>query len=146
MPQVTVWIDIGAPLDRVWEAAANLAQHGDWMADVESITFESDQREGAGTQMRVATRIGPLRTMDLMLVTAWEPKRRIAVEHRGLVTGHGEFLLDPIGGATRFTWSERLRFPWFFGGPIGASLARPLFTWIWRRNLRALKARLEPAT
>jgi carbon monoxide dehydrogenase subunit G len=143
MPTVTVWIDINAPLLRVWEAVANLSDHGSWMADVESIAFDGAQTEGVGTIMKVATRIGPLRTTDLMTVTVWELKRLIGVEHQGLITGTGELRLDPVGGATRLTWNERLHFPWQFGGPIGAWTARPLFTWIWRRNLRALKRQVE---
>lgn len=143
MPTVTVWIDIGAPVDRVWEAASDLARHGEWMRDVESIVFDSPQTHGLGTQLRVATKLGPLHSVDLMAVTAWEPKRLIGVEHRGLVSGSGEFRLDPVGGATRFTWRESLRFPWQFGGPIGAWLARPIFVWIWRHNLQELKRRLE---
>ena len=45
--------------------------------------------------------------------------------------------------ATRFGWDERLRFPWFLGGPVGAVLAVPILTRIWRRNLANLRARVE---
>jgi carbon monoxide dehydrogenase subunit G len=143
MPSVTVSADIRAPLDAVWEAASDLANHGQWMADVESIDFDSETRHGAGTVMRVATRVGPFRTIDVMTVTGWEPGRRISVEHRGLFTGLGEFDLSAVGGATRFTWTEEVDFPWRFGGPIGAAVARPILTLIWRGNLRRLKALLE---
>ena len=143
MPSVTVSVDIRAPLESVWDAAADLAAHGRWMADVESIEFDSEARQGPGTVMRVATRVGPFRTVDIMTVTTWEPGRRISVEHRGLFTGRGEFELSPVGGATRFTWSEEIAFPWRFGGPIGAACARPILTGIWRGNLRRLKALLE---
>ncbi|MGQ0848437.1 MAG: SRPBCC family protein [Actinomycetota bacterium] len=143
MSRVEVQVDIDAPLRTVWEAAADFTSHQEWMRDVESMVFETDQQVGEGTTLRVATRVGPFRTTDILLVTAWTPLRSIVVEHRGLVKGRGEFALAPIGGATRFTWSENLRFPWFYGGPIGAALARPLFVWIWRQNLAALKRRLE---
>ncbi|MEX0667656.1 MAG: SRPBCC family protein [Acidimicrobiia bacterium] len=140
---MSVSVDIKATIDEVWEAAADLASHGRWMADVESIEFDSEIRQGAGTVMRVATRVGPFRTNDMMRVTAWEPGSRISVEHRGLFTGRGEFQLSAVGGATRFTWSEDIAFPWRFGGPIGATLARPILTMIWRGNIRRLKALLE---
>lgn len=143
MPVVIVWIDIDAPLRQVWEGVSNLADHATWMTDVESITFEGTRRAGAGTEMRVATKIGPFRTMDRMTVTSWHPERLIGVEHTGLVSGEGEFRLDPVGGATRITWSERLHFPWRFGGPIGAVIAQPLLHWMWQRSLRALKAQME---
>jgi carbon monoxide dehydrogenase subunit G len=143
MPSVTVSVDIEAPLASVWEAAADLANHGQWMADVESIGFDSEARQGPGTVMRVATKVGPFRTTDVMKVTSWETGRRISVEHRGLFTGRGEFQLSAVGGATRFTWSEEIDFPWRFGGPIGAAFARPILALIWRGNLRRLKALLE---
>jgi uncharacterized protein YndB with AHSA1/START domain len=143
MPSVTVSIDIKAPLELVWQAAADLAGHGEWMTDVESIGFDSEARQGPGTVMRVATRVGPFKTIDIMKVTAWEPRRRISVEHRGLFTGRGEFGLSAVGGATRLTWSEEIVFPRRFGGPIGAALARPILAGIWRGNLRRLKDLLE---
>ena len=143
MASITVSVDIKAPLGVVWQAAADLAGHRRWMGDVESIDFDSEAREGPGTVMRVATKVGPFRTVDLMTVTGWEPRRRISVEHRGLFTGRGEFDLSAIGGATRFTWSEDLHFPRRFGGAVGATLARPILTRIWRQNLRRLKELLE---
>jgi carbon monoxide dehydrogenase subunit G len=143
MPSVTVSVDIEAHPDVVWAAVADLASHGQWMGDVESIEFESEARQGPGTVIRVATKVGPLRTTDVMVITAWEPGRRIAVEHRGLVTGWGEFVLSPVAGATRLTWMENLVFPRRFAGPIGAILALPLLTLIWRRNLGRLKELLE---
>jgi hypothetical protein len=124
-------------------AAADLARHGLWMADVESIEFDSEKRQGIGAVMRVVTRVGPFRTVDVMRVTAWEPHRRISVEHDGLFTGRGDFELSPVGGATRFTWSEDIHFPWRFGGPVGAAVARPILNLIWRRNLRRLRSLLE---
>ena len=143
MASITVSVDIAAPLDAVWEAAADLAGHERWMGDVESIEFDSEARAGLGAVMRVATKIGPFRTVDLLTVTDWDPRRRISVEHRGLFTGRGQFVLSAVGGATRFTWSEDLRFPRRFGGQVGATLARPILVWIWRQNLRRLKELLE---
>lgn len=127
----------------MWDAAADLASHAEWMADARSITFETAQRRGPGTRLRVETRIGPLRTNDLMVVDEWLEGRVIGVEHRGLVTGRGRFELLPTAGGTRFTWREELAFPWFLGGHLTAWLARPVLARLWRRNLAGLKARLE---
>ena len=143
MQSVTVSIDITAPFSEVWNAAADLAGHVRWMSDVESIEFGYEGREGTGTRMRVATRVGPFRTVDVMTVTGWQPPRRISVLHQGFFTGRGEFDISPIGGATRFTWSEEIHFPWRVGGPIAAFVARPVLTLIWRRNLKRLKALVE---
>jgi carbon monoxide dehydrogenase subunit G len=143
MPQVTVGIDIEAGVDRVWDALADLASHGEWMADVDSISFEGAQTAGVGTTFVVATKLGPLRTEDVMTVTTWEPGRVIGVEHRGIVTGIGEFRLQPLAGVTRVTWSEELRFPRRWGGTLTAYVAAPVLALVWRRNLARLNTRLE---
>ena len=116
------------------------------MADAESIEFETDQRQGVGTRMRVETRVGPLRTTDVMEVTEWEDSRTIGVRHQGLVTGHGKFILEKSGSGTSFTWNERLTFPLYLGGPLTAVFAKPVLRWIWRRNLEGLRHRIESAT
>ncbi|MDR9449797.1 MAG: SRPBCC family protein, partial [Acidimicrobiia bacterium] len=137
-------VEIRAPLEAVWAAAADLGSHAEWMADAESITFLTARQRGLGTRMEVATRIGPLRTKDIMEVTEWEDRRRIGVRHTGLVTGRGAFELEEVDPATtRFTWRERLTFPWYLGGPLIARVASPVLGAVWKRNLKRLKSRLE---
>jgi uncharacterized protein YndB with AHSA1/START domain len=143
MKPIVVTVDISAPLSEVWETVSNLKGHEQWMGDVESISFDGSVTSGPGTVMTVATRVGPFRLADRMTVTIWEPPHRIVVEHQGLVAGSGEFSLSAIAGATRFTWSEELRFPPFLGGPLASSISRPILTLIWRHNLRRLKALIE---
>lgn len=139
-----VSIEIDAPLETVWEEIADLASHSDWMRDARRIRFASERREGVGTRMEVETRVGPLRSWDLIEVVGWEPPRRIAVVHRGAVEGAGEFLLEPLDdGGTRFTWTEELRFPWYLGGRAGAALAKPVLGSVWRGNLRRFRRRVE---
>jgi hypothetical protein len=83
-----------------------------------------------------------------MEITEWEPAAVMGVRHTGLVTGAGRFTLTPIdlGRRTRFTWQETLHFPWWMGGPIGATIGgRIALAPIWRRNLRELRALVEAA-
>lgn len=135
---------INAPVAEVWKEAADFASHVEWMADAESIEFVTDERTGVGTTMSVETRVGPLSTTDIIEVTEIEEPHRIAVIHRGAVSGHGEFRLEPVGELkTRFVWEETLEFPWYLGGPVGAAVAAPILGAIWRRNLRRLKLRVE---
>ncbi len=136
-------VSIDAPRSVVWEHLADLGSHAEWMADAESIEFRSRARRGIGAVMEVATRVGPLRTTDVIEVTGWTEGESIEVAHRGLVSGRGRFDLDAMAGGTRFTWSERLTFPWWLGGPVTALLATPILTWIWRRNLLQLRLRVE---
>lgn len=120
-----------------------MEDHAEWMKDARAVEFLGDQRRGIGTRMRVTTRVGPLRTTDVMELTEWEPPSVIGVSHRGLIGGAGVFRLEPEGEGTRFEWSEDLRFPWFLGGPAGAFLARPILRRVWRGNLQRLKERVE---
>ena len=143
MAHISIAVDIGAPIEAVWGEASDLASHAEWMADAESIEFVTDQRSGVGTEMRVATAVGPLKTMDVMKVTEWVEQQSIGVEHSGVVTGKGRFQLSPIAGGTRFSWTEDLAFPLHLGGPVTAFFAKPVLAWIWRRNLAGLKTRVE---
>jgi carbon monoxide dehydrogenase subunit G len=143
MARVRIAVDIEAPLDEVWRAAADLASHAEWMADAESIEFLTPQRYGVGTEMKVATAVGPLRTNDLMTVTEWVDHRSIGVEHSGIVKGRGRFELSPVAGATRFSWTEDLTFPLYLGGPVTAVFSKPVLAWVWKRNLAGLKRRVE---
>lgn len=141
-PDVVVSIDVPAPVEEVWAEAARVADHVEWMADAHRLDFLSEQRDGVGTRVEVETRFGPLRTTDVMEFTAWDPPHRMAVRHDGLFTGTGEFRFAPAGPrTTTMTWRERIEFPWYFGGPLGAWAAKPVFGWVWRRNLRRFRER-----
>ena len=143
MARVTVSIDLPARVAEVWQDVERLETHAEWMADAESIDFASDQRRGVGVVMRVLTKVGVLRTTDVIRVVVWEPPHRIGVIHEGLVTGIGEFRLEPVDGGTTFTWDEDLQFPWFMGGRLGGAVAAPILRWVWRRNLRQLALRFD---
>lgn len=137
---------IDAPRRAVWAAIEDVATHVDWMLDAHAIRFTTEQRRGVGTAFDCDTRIGPLRTTDRMVITEWRPGRVMGVEHRGVVTGRGRFTLRRArGGRTRFTWDEHLSFPWWMGGPVGDLVGGRVLAAVWRRNLRALKARVEAA-
>lgn len=143
MTQINVSVRITAPVARVWKEAADLGSHAEWMAEAESIVFQSEQRAGVGTRMAVSTKVGPLRTRDIMEVTGWKEGHSIAVRHEGLVTGEGIFILAPDGEETVFTWTERLVFPWYFGGPLTARAAAIVLRRIWRNNLARFRSRVE---
>jgi len=112
------------------------------MADAGAIVFDGPQRSGVGTRIRVPTRVGPIRTVDLMTVTEWDEGKAIAVEHRGAVSGAGRFELEPHPAGTLLVLSEELRFPWWLGGPIGAWIAGPILKRIWQGNLGRLADRV----
>lgn len=137
-------ITIDASPAAVWADVKRLDSHVEWMRDAESIDFRSRRRTGVGTELECRTRLGPLATTDVLVVTEWRPRRAIGITHEGAVRGGGRFTLRrKRGGRTQFCWSERLRFPWWMGGPLGELVARPLLRALWTGNLRRLKARVE---
>jgi hypothetical protein len=146
---VSVRISLAMPFgrERIWNELSRLETHVEWMLDATAIRFVGEQRRGAGTRFECDTRFGPLRLTDLMEVTEWEHGERIGVRHRGAVSGTGCFTLrDSPGSATRVEWQESLVFPWWLGAGLGARLAKPLFTAVWRGNLRRLCDRISGAT
>ena len=146
MAGIRVSVTIDAPPARVWDAVADISTHVRWMADAASIEFTSTATSGVGTTFDCLTRVGPIRLLDRMEVTRWEEGRAMGVSHFGVVQGTGVFTLSAAGTAgdrTAFGWQEQLRFPWWLGGPVGALVARPVLTRIWRGNLRRLKALVE---
>lgn len=142
MAKVRVSTVLDAPPDVVWADVEDIATHHEWMADAVAIRFLGEQRRGVGTRFECDTKVGPFRLTDVMEVTEWAPGRAMGVTHVGLVTGTGRFTLRRLrGGRTRFQWKERLRFPWWLGGPVGALAAKPVLTWVWRRSMRDLQRR-----
>ena len=142
MPRIRVSTTLPAPPEAVWADVADLASHVRWMADAESLRFTTRRRAGVGTTVEVATRVGPFRLTDVLEVTEWRPRRAIGVRHAGIVRGTGRFTLRRgwlRPGSTRFTWEERLVFPPWLGGPLGAAVAAPVLRRVWRGNLRRLR-------
>ncbi len=143
---ITVSVEIDAPVESVWGVVEPVEDHVRWMHDAVAIRFTTDQTRGVGTRFDCDTKIGPVRLVDHMEITEWDPCLVIGVRHTGLVTGTGRFTLESIDldRRTRFTWSEQLRFPWWLGGPLGARVGgTAVMGPLWRRNLRELKRLVE---
>lgn len=141
MPRIRVQTTVDAPPRAVWRRLADITDHVSWMADAASIRFRGEQRSGVGTTFECETRVGPLRTLDVMEVTEWRERRSMGVRHSGLVTGAGRFVLRRRGRRrTRLVWDETLRFPWWLGGALGGLVGGPVLRLIWKGNLRRFAA------
>lgn len=144
MGRIVVSTVIAAPPRRVWARVRDIASHVAWMDDAESIRITSPAAAGVGTTFECATRLGPVRLTDRMEVTEWTEGRAMGIRHVGRVAGAGRFSLARTPrGRTRFTWEERLVFPWWMGGRLGSTAAGPVLRRVWRRNLANLKRQVE---
>ncbi len=144
MARIRVSVVIPASPRQVWDDVRNISSHVEWMTDALAIRFTSERRSGTGEAFDCDTRVGPFRMTDRMEITDWEEGRMIGIRHVGWVRGTGRFTLRPARhGRTRFTWQERLQFPWWMGGPAGALVAAPIMRRIWRGNLANLRQRFE---
>ncbi len=148
MSRIRVSTVIDASPGQIWDDVKDIASHVAWMEDAIAIRFTSPRTSGVGTTFDCDTKVGPLRLRDRMEVTEWRPRRVMGIRHVGAVTGTGRFTLRRRrrpGGGTRFSWEERLEFPWWMGGPVGAEVGATVLKLIWRRNLANLKRRIETA-
>lgn len=128
----------------VWAAVEDVGSHTEWMADAVAIRFTSDRTSGVGTTFECDTKVGPFRLTDHMEITEWRPRKAMGVRHVGLVTGTGVFTIATARkGRSRFTWTERLVFPWWMGGSVGGVVGGVVMRRIWRKNLRTLKELVE---
>ena len=144
MGRIRVSTVIDAPPAQVWEEVRHVERHVDWMADAVEIRFTSRRRSGVGTTFDCLTKVGPIRLTDKLEITDWRDGKLMGVRHVGLVTGTGRFTVTRSrGGRSRFTWDERLRFPWWLGGPVGGVVGGRIMRQIWKRNLRVRKALVE---
>jgi len=135
---------INASPRTVWAAIEDIESHVRWMEDATAIRITSHRTNGVGTTFDCDTRVGLLRLVDHMEITEWKPRRVMGVRHTGAVSGTGRFTLRSLGpGRTRFTWRERLEFPWWLGGGVGGVVGAEVLRFIWRRNLGNLKHLVE---
>jgi hypothetical protein len=144
MTTIRIAVDLDATPNEVWADVRNLASHVEWMHDAVAIDFTSESTEGVGTTFDCLTKVGPISLTDKMRVTAWDEPRCIGVRHEGLVSGEGVFVISALrNGRSSFAWEERLKLPWFLGGPFGAFVVGAIMKLIWKRNLRKFQARFR---
>jgi carbon monoxide dehydrogenase subunit G len=134
---------IAAPPAAVWAVLVDWERQAAWMPDVSWIRVVGSQR-GAGARLEARTKVlGVPATTDRLVVTTWEPPFRLGIEHAGMVRGSGEWVLDPVGDRTRFTWSESLRMPAPFLGEVALLAYRPVQRALLRRSMRNLRRLVE---
>lgn len=129
---------IAATPERVWGVLADWERYAEWMPDV-SWVRRKGSGDGPDLRLDVRTKVlGIPLVTDEMAVTVWEPPRRMAIEHRGLVRGVGEWRLEPEDGGTRFVWEEVLTMPPPLLGSFALLVYSPVLRWNFGRSMRNL--------
>jgi hypothetical protein len=128
----------GSPED-LWELITDWEHQDDWMLEASDFVVVSDRREGMGVEAEATIRIGGIKTRDKVRVAAWDPPRRLVIEHLGWVEGRGEIVLTPLAGdRTHISWREELLPPLGALGAAGMTGFKPLMGRIFRRDLKVL--------
>lgn len=138
---VAIEIAHTTPVDAgvVWELITDWERQGDWMLEARDFVVVSERREGVGVEAEATVRIGGITTRDRVRVTRWEPRRLLAIEHLGWVSGAAEIHLTPVrGGGTHVFWREELHPPLGVLGALGLTALRPVMARVFRRDLRVL--------
>jgi uncharacterized protein YndB with AHSA1/START domain len=128
-----------APPEVVWALITDWERQDDWMLEASDFSVTSEKREGVGVEAEATIRIGGIKTRDRVRVSGWEPNKRLAIDHHGWVTGHGEIVLTPLPrGRTHIFWREELEPPLGLAGALGMTGFAPVMKRIFRRDLRVL--------
>jgi hypothetical protein len=131
--------------DRVWSVLADWRRYAEWMPDV---AWVRQVGSGQGASLRLAVRtkvLGVPLVTDEMAVTQWDPPRLMAIEHRGLVRGGGEWRLEPVPSGTRFVWVEDLSMPPPVLGSLALLVYSPVLRWTFGRSMRNVARLLDAA-
>jgi carbon monoxide dehydrogenase subunit G len=146
MRELTERIDVEAPPEQVWAALTDWTRQGEWMlaTDVETVDGPAQGVKGrlaARTGLKLPGRRRHVGVLDTMVITDWEPPRRVVVQHTGrVVRGPGIFEVQPRGEGSTFVWTEQLWLPLGYLGVAGWPLAKPFVALGVRLSLRRFAA------
>ena len=133
-------IDLPCPPAEAWAVLTRWERQVDWMLDADEIVVRSQQRSGVGVRLDVRTRLFQIPAFtEPMEVTAWDPPRALAIDHGGLVRGRGSWILAPVRGGTRFTWTEEVA----LRVPVLGGLAAAIYAPVMRRLMGRAQTRLR---
>lgn len=145
---ITLSVDIAAPVETVWGVVTDWEAQGDWMLGT-SVRVTRGDGVSIGSELAATTGVGPLGVTDTMQIVGWDPPHRATVRHTGrVVRGSGVFtVLERTGPEgredSRFVWSEQLDLPLGLLGAVGWPLVRPAFALGLQYSLNRLARQCE---
>ncbi len=129
MAELTVTVDVDAPVPRVWAALTDWQRQGDWMLGT-TVRPTAGAGDQVGDEIEARTGVGKLGFSDRMRITRWEPPHVCEVLHVGrLVRGPGTFAVRERGTGSTVVWSEQLDLPFGRLGRWGWPVVRPAARW-----------------
>ena len=141
MGELQAEIDTDVTPERLWAVATDWPNQGRWipLTHAEAVGGEPT---GEGSRVEAWTGIGRVGFMDVMIIEAWQPPRRLDLKHIGkVVRGSAGFVIEPLGNrGSRIIWWERIDMPF---GPLGRlawPAVRVAARWALQSSLRKLAA------
>lgn len=127
-----------------WTAVTDWPSQSDWVFAT-TVRNTANGGVGVGGGLEAFSGFGRIGVLDTMVITEWEPPRRVVVEHTGsVVRGIGVFEVFALpGGRSRFVWSEELELPLGVVGRSSWPLVRPFFALGVGRSLQKFKRLAE---
>jgi uncharacterized membrane protein len=143
--RVRAEIDVGAPIDLVWEHIADPERYLHFMAGVTRWEVQGDKRTGMGARYRMLMRVRSAEIGGLIEVVEFSPPGDMAWTSITGIDQHGRWRLRR-GSETRTHVELRLAYGVAGSGPLGwiaERLAAPTVTENLRRSLQQLKRTVE---
>ena len=141
---LTFSIIIHADQQTIFNYVADWEKQSDWIlfTTVKKLANTAHQQKPT---LLATTKFGPLKFVDTMIVTDWQPYDRIVVEHTGrTILGKGIFTIHIISdNSCEFVWQEITPVPFGFIGRAGLVIIKPLINSMFGMSLKKLKSNIE---
>ena len=141
-PQVSGSVEVDAPPQAVWDAVTDWEAQDAWMLGT---TTRASAGDGVGQRLAAFTGVLGVGFLDSMVVTEWDPPRRVVVDKTGtVVRGLGIIEVEDLGGGrSRLHWRDELDLPWGVVGRLGFPVVKPAFLAGVRASLQRLARQVE---
>jgi len=135
---------VRAPAEAAFAAITDWEGRDLWMVGTRARVVDGDGRS-VGSRIEATAGAGPLAIVDAMVITVWDPPRRVEVEHVGrFVKGRGSAeILELPHGMSRVVWTENFDVPLGALGRFGWPVVRPGFSVGVRRSLQTFAELVE---
>ena len=133
--EITVSVDVDAPVETVWGEVTDWESQGEWMLGT-AVKVTRGDGTSVGSELAATTGVGPARASP----TRWRSSAGIrrtgppSATSDASCAGSGVFTVlerrtDDGREASTFTWSEQLDLPLGALGALGWPVVKPVFAW-----------------